>query len=74
MKLEMRRKLAKLPYEEKIRMAGELVKFAREFKKCPIESGDHFYRCAKCGQLVDKRESREVTFHETDHKSNPPIA
>ena len=30
---ERRRKLAKLPYEKKIQMAGELVKLARELKK-----------------------------------------
>jgi hypothetical protein len=29
---------------------------------------EHFYRCSKCGQLVDKRELRDVIFHETDHK------
>ena len=33
MNLEMRRKLAKLPYEKKIQMAGELIKLARDFKK-----------------------------------------
>ena len=33
MDLERRRKLAKLPYEKKIQMAGELVKLARELKK-----------------------------------------
>jgi hypothetical protein len=32
-----------------------------------------FYRCAKCGQLVDKRELRDVIFHETNHKPNPRI-
>jgi hypothetical protein len=31
--LEMRRKLAKLPYEKKIQMAGELIKLARDLKK-----------------------------------------
>jgi hypothetical protein len=35
--------------------------------------GSHFYRCAKCGQLVDMRELRDVIFHETDHKPNPLI-
>ena len=34
----------------------------------------HFYCCAKCGQLVDKRELRDVIFHETDHKPNPRIS
>ena len=31
----------------------------------------NFYRCSKCGQLVDKRELSDVIFHETDHKPNP---
>jgi hypothetical protein len=33
----------------------------------------HFYRCAKGGKLVDKRELRDVIFHETDQKRNPRI-
>jgi hypothetical protein len=33
----------------------------------------HFYRCAKCDELVDKRELQDVIFHETDHKPNPHI-
>jgi hypothetical protein len=33
----------------------------------------HFYRCPRCGELVDKRELRDVIFHETDHKPNPLI-
>jgi hypothetical protein len=33
----------------------------------------HFYHCAKCGQLVDKRELRDVIFHETGHERNPRI-
>jgi len=33
----------------------------------------HFYRCSKYGKLVDKRELRDVIFHETDHKRNPHI-
>jgi hypothetical protein len=41
---------------------------ADEFEKLPPEEKDHFYRCRECGQLVDKRELRDVIFHETDHK------
>jgi hypothetical protein len=26
---------------------------------------EHFYRCPKCRQFVDKRELRDVIFHES---------
>jgi hypothetical protein len=42
MNLEMRRKLAKLPFEKKIQMAGELVKLARELKKARTISSEEF--------------------------------
>ena len=32
MKHEMRRKLAQLPFEEKIRKVGELIRLSRKFK------------------------------------------
>ena len=32
MKPEMRRKLAQLPFEEKIRMVGELIRLSRKIK------------------------------------------
>lgn len=31
------------------------------------------YSCAECGELVDKRELRDVIIHETNHKPNPRI-
>jgi hypothetical protein len=33
MKLEMRRKLAREPYEEKIRKVGQLIRLAKSFPK-----------------------------------------
>ena len=33
MTLEMRRTLARLPYEEKLRMVAELIEFSRAFKQ-----------------------------------------
>jgi hypothetical protein len=33
----------------------------------------HFYKCSRCGEMVDKRQLDEVLFHETDHKPRPDI-
>jgi uncharacterized C2H2 Zn-finger protein len=46
---------------------------ADEYEKLPPEEKEHFYRCPECGQVVDKRELRDVIFHETDHKPKPDI-
>ena len=46
---------------------------AADFDKLDDEEKQHFYRCAKCGEFVDKRELRDVIFHETDHKPKPHI-
>jgi hypothetical protein len=27
----------------------------------------HFYQCSKCGEFVDKRDLRDVIFHESGH-------
>jgi hypothetical protein len=43
MNLEMRPKLAKLPFEKKIQMAGYLVKLARELKKASTISLEEFW-------------------------------
>jgi hypothetical protein len=40
---------------------------AADFKKLSDAEKEHFYRCAKCRQFVDKRELRDVIFHESDH-------
>jgi hypothetical protein len=38
-----------------------------EYGKLPPKEKEHFYRSLKCGQFVDKRELRDVIFHESDH-------
>jgi hypothetical protein len=35
--------------------------------------GKHFYKCATCGEMVDKRQLDQVLYHETDHKPRPDI-
>jgi hypothetical protein len=44
-----------------------------EYEQLSPGEKEHFYRCSKCGQLVDERELRDVIFHETDHKPKPHI-
>ena len=44
-----------------------------DFDELSETEKEHFYRCSKCGQLVDKRELRDVIFHLTDHKRKPHI-
>lgn len=39
-----------------------------EYERLSLDEKEHFYRCSKCGLFVDKRELRDVIFHETDHK------
>jgi hypothetical protein len=46
---------------------------AADFDKLSDAEKEHFYRCSKCGQFVDKRELPDVIFHETDHKPKPRI-
>ena len=33
----------------------------------------HFYKCSRCGEMVDRRQLDDVLFHETDHKPRPDI-
>ena len=42
------------------------------FEQLPAEERSHYYECAKCGEMVDKRQLDEVLFHE-DHKPRPDI-
>jgi hypothetical protein len=44
-----------------------------DFNKLSDTEKEHFYWCSKCSQFVDKRELREVIFHETDQKPKPHI-
>lgn len=30
----------------------------------PLREADHFYACRSCGQVVDKRDLRQVIWHE----------
>ena len=46
---------------------------AADFDKLSDAEKEHFYWCSKCGQFVDKRELRDVIFHETDHKPDSRI-
>jgi len=38
-----------------------------DFDKLSDAEKEHFYRCPKCRHFVDKRELRDVIFHESDH-------
>jgi hypothetical protein len=39
----------------------------------PSNEADHFYRCPRCGQPVDKRDLGQVLHHEEKgHKPLPP--
>ncbi len=40
---------------------------AVDFDKLPDSEKEHFHQCSKCGEFVDKRELRDVIFHESDH-------
>ena len=44
-----------------------------EYGKLPPKEKEHFYRCLKSGQFVDKRELRDVIFHVRDHKRKADI-
>ena len=43
-----------------------------EFEQLSPEEKVHFYRCQRCGEMVDKRQLDDVIFHE-DHKQRPDI-
>ena len=43
MKAEMRQKLAQLPFEEKIRKVGELIRLARNVKAQSVRENDESY-------------------------------
>ena len=43
MKAEMRQKLAQLPFEEKIRKVGELIRLARKVKAQSVREDDESY-------------------------------
>jgi hypothetical protein len=43
-----------------------------EYEKIPPEEKGHFAKCAKCGEMFDRRSLDEVLFH-TEHKHRPDI-
>jgi hypothetical protein len=43
-----------------------------EFSELSDEEKEHFYKCQKCGHMVDKRQLDDVLFHE-DHLHRPDI-
>jgi hypothetical protein len=50
---------------------GEFMNRA-EFDELDEPEKRHFYACKQCGELVDKRQLNDVTFHE-DHVHRPDI-
>ena len=44
---------------------------AADFDKLSEAEKEHFFQCSRCGKFVDRRELRDVIFHETDHKPKP---
>ena len=43
-----------------------------DFDAVPDEEKIHYYRCADCQKLVDKRQLDDVLYHQ-DHKQRPDI-
>jgi len=43
-----------------------------EYEKLQHEEKQHFAKCAKCGEIFDRRSLDEVLFH-TNHKHWPDI-
>ena len=43
-----------------------------DFNELGEEEKGHFYRCQKCGEMVDKRQLDDVLFHE-QHVHRPDI-
>jgi hypothetical protein len=43
-----------------------------EFNELAESEKKHFYKCQKCGEMVDKRQLDDVIFHE-DHIHRPDI-
>jgi hypothetical protein len=44
-----------------------------DFNELSESEKRHFYKCAQCGEMVDRRQPDDVLFHETDHKPRPDI-
>jgi predicted DNA-binding transcriptional regulator YafY len=59
-KTEMRRKLAREPYEEKIRKAGQLVRLAKEFPKRPPSTAASAIAAEKEKTIIDAIRNQNV--------------
>jgi hypothetical protein len=46
---------------------------AADFDELSESEKQHFYKCARCGEMIDMRQLDDVVFHETDHKPRPDI-
>jgi hypothetical protein len=46
---------------------------ADDFNELSESEKRHFYKCSRCGEMVDRRQLDDVLFHETDHKPRPDI-
>jgi hypothetical protein len=46
---------------------------AADFDELSESEKQHFYGCARCGEMIDVRQLDDLVFHETDHKPRPDI-
>jgi hypothetical protein len=60
MKVEMRRRLARESFEEKIHKAGQLVRLAKEFPRRPPSLATAFAAAAKEKTIIDALRNRKV--------------
>ena len=44
-----------------------------EFNRLTESEKKHFYKCSRCGEMVDKRQLDDVLFHGSDHNLRPDI-
>jgi predicted DNA-binding transcriptional regulator YafY len=71
MKTEMRRRLAREPFEEKIQKAGQLVRLAKEFPRQPPSPAARSTAAAKEKTIVDALRNRQVL--EFSYNGHPRI-
>jgi predicted DNA-binding transcriptional regulator YafY len=60
MKTESRQRLAREPFEEKIRKAGQLVRLAKEFPRQPLSPSARFVAASKEKTITDAIRNRKV--------------
>jgi hypothetical protein len=59
------------PYQSAI--LGRFTMNAADFNELSEAEKKPFYKCIRCGEMVDRRQLDDVLFHETDHKPKPDI-